>query len=327
MKFIKNVDDFLPYDRDKIQWIRIAPPEFNEETENADRVKSLALEELYDTFYFSNSYWIQTLSKKLTEDRPLLIYPKDKLKILMLLDHAGIEYSFAYNGDKELIRKSSNKVIFHELMKDKEYVPNTVFSINETDNLTFPVVGKPKTGHSGLGIKKFETKEELLSSEDSFDLFSEAINIVREFRCMYINNSLYMIIERIPNIEKDKNISNKLAKEEVEFVYIEQDINKFPYVFQVNEIVNDFLKEVPLEFFAFDVAVDDKEKLWLIETNTGVGLAANSLGRTYVAIYRDFFKNDPPENKRVIANKVIDVYNIEIKNRFPEEYSKSLCPL
>jgi D-alanine-D-alanine ligase-like ATP-grasp enzyme len=234
----------------------------------------------------------------------------------MLLKNAGIEYSFSYNGEKGLGIKSGNKVVFHELLQDKEYVPKTTFTIEGTDNLKFPVVGKPASGHSGLGIVKFDTKEDLLKSSDHFDLFSEAIDIEREFRCMFVNNKLYMIIERIPNIEKNKNISNKRADEEVEFVYI-----------QLNEMVNDFLKVIPLEFFAFDIALDKSGKIMLIESNMGIGLAANSLCRTYTAIYRDFFKKDPPVNKQMISDKLADVYNNEIKNKFKEEYSKSLCPL
>src|SRR5690606_37575333 len=103
---------------------------------------------------------------------------------------------------------SASKRLFHETFGDKEYLPKTVFTLEEAKTLKYPIIAKPAFGHSGIGITKFnsykELESEVIKNGLKFDVFSEAIQIDKEFRIIFLKDKIVALAVRIPNDEKTK---------------------------------------------------------------------------------------------------------------------------
>lgn len=233
---------------------------------------------------------------------------------------------FVYNDDPFETTKSSNKVKFHKLMEGFNFIPKTVFTIKDTKDLKFPIVAKPSKGKGGVGIEKFDNKEELLKSKNKFDLFSEAIDFENEFRALYLGDKLITVSERIHNVDKNKTLKTKDVNEEIEFVYITQDLSKIPFKKELNNIHNKIKSKIDLQFYAIDFVMDKNGKLWVLEINSNPGLGAEKVCIVYENIYKQFYGSLPKEIKTKIKTILNKSRNLDSKN-YKKEIKLSKFPI
>jgi glutathione synthase/RimK-type ligase-like ATP-grasp enzyme len=269
---------------------------------------------------------------KFDKKSPILYYANmsdDGIKILKNNYNKNLSYSKIYNSpDKRMIEVSS-KVKFHKLLAKADYVPKTVFTINDTNNLKFPIVAKPDSGQSGVGIEVFKTFKDLQKSKNKFDLFSEFVDFDREFRALFLKDKLVTLNERIPIISDNKTISTKSTDEKVKFTYIEQDVEKSKYVKELMNMRSDVFTMIDadaFDFYSFDFFLKKDGTLSLIEINTGSGLGANNLAKTYEAIYLDFYKKSVSVETKANIELISKEYSDILKEDYTKEYNKSLAP-
>lgn len=200
---------------------------------------------------------------------------------------------------------SASKVVFSKVFCDRNWMPKTVFDVDNAINgaVGFPLIAKPEKGHSGIGINIFKNANELKDYKKTskvngvdvnFDLYSECLEIENEFRVYVANGKIFAINERLD--EKDKStMKTKKVDECTNFVYVEQDINKIPkkYIEKFNEIAQDIYKEYKdIKYFVYDVILDKNDKMYVLETNCAPGMNCNILYKLYLEMYKDYHKRD-----------------------------------
>ena len=200
---------------------------------------------------------------------------------------------------RELLPLSGDKTKFAENFKDFDWLPETVFSKEEAVDGTvgFPVIAKIKDGHSGLGIQKFDSANDLEESEEDFDLFCQFIDFEREYRVMFCRDRIILINERVPTIKDNRSIRTKKAEEKISFTYVYQDQNRVDrdFIDQVLRICKDIKTSLDLDLWSLDVVVDKKGKLWVMETSSATGLGSVKMCEVYKAIYEDFYGKKLPD--------------------------------
>ena len=231
--------------------------------------------------------------KKFRSNVPILNFTDENEIIDLMVKEKVIKKSSLYNDPKSS-HQVSNKVIFHHLFKHCNYVPKTVFSmIDAKEGLEFPIVAKPSSGKSAKGIKKFDTLEDFEVSSDSFDVYSEAIDIVKEYRSFCFKDSIIDLNERVKmkgskDFLKDTNTTT-------DFIYKKIDLDKYDNLKALEKLIEECKKVVKLDFFSVDFAEDRSGKLWLIEMNSRTGMGIDKMTKLYRAIYEDFYKKKVDE--------------------------------
>ena len=325
----KYIDDFSKHnentelDRHKIQWLKVFKVSAKTESKIIGELTDKAKNELYNVYFFNDNNINYTLKRNIDKNIPILRYGAGNANISLFISKMGLSPECLYNKP-DYVKISGDKARWHMLFNDKPYIPKTVFTKKEAlSELTFPIVAKPSAGHSGIGIVKFSDDDSLKNSTSSYDLYSEWVKSVGEFRALFVKDNLCLLYERIPRIDMNKTVETKKKNEEVQFIYIEQDMKKFPLLQQIKDICIDMRKLLPLDVFSLDFLVDKNDKIWILENNSNSGLAAMSLAALYLGIYRDFYRMDPPKQKMEIVDDIITKYREEIKKMYPGEYAKS----
>ena len=316
---IKYWKYFLFEGRDyKINWIQQEPVDSQVDDELKE-LNELASKELYNTIYLSDKE-----IPNLDSDTPLLNFINtgfDKIeKKVHFMDDI-------YNRPKEM-EKSSRKDDWHNLLGDADWLPKTTTDKSKVKNLKFPIIAKPATGHSGIGIMKFDTLEEyqkeLDKGDSKLDVFSEVIkDIDTEFRMVFCRDTLFLVYERVPIKKDNKTIDTKNPDESLSFLYVEQDLDKEGY--DLGNIVEEFKDKIDLDFFALDVMRDKSGKYWVIESNSAIGMGANTMARAYEAICNDFYRQVPEQKQDIVDQICTDYFNI-INKRYPKEVKTSKNP-
>jgi len=199
-----------------------------------------------------------------------------------------------YNSVESAI-VSGDKLQFYKSFEDEPFLPKTVGSLEEAKKLKFPIVAKPAGGHSGLGIQKFKTLEELEKSKSEFDLFCEYIDFTNEFRAFFVDNDIIELNERIPVEADNKTIDTKKVDEKVSFCYVVQDLNKIPYTKDIQKIAKVISKKLNLRVFSLDFVIDDNNKIWILETNVQTGMGSGKLAKLYIKLCEDTYKEVLPD--------------------------------
>jgi hypothetical protein len=260
----------------KIQWLKIIDPSNVPENAPLKKLIGEVVNNFYDVVNINGKKKV-----KLDTTKPILSYFADNKGGDKILFDNNISFSDIYNDKKE-VSKSGSKKLFHEVLGDVDYIPKTVTNVKDIDKLSFPIVGKPASGHSGIGIVKVDNKEELekeLKKRD-LDVFSEAINnIDTEYRLVFVKDKLIIAYERIPVKELNKTLDTKDPDDSLQFLYVEQDLDK--HKFKLDKMLKDFKSKIDLDFFALDVIEDKNGKLWLLESNSAIGMGANTLAEVY----------------------------------------------
>jgi len=319
-----NYKDDIKLDPEKIQWIKPEEVKFRNKSEKLLKLQNEAINEFFDMYLIADQFFMQTLLKPMSKTRPTLKYGESSPKIFMLLNRYDIPYKSIYNKVED-IEKSANKKIWHKTLGNQDFIPKTVYSKEDALNLKFPIVAKPAKGHSGLGIKYFKDKTSFEIDSSVFDIYSEAVNISREFRALFVRGKLYMIIERLTNTKYNRDITNKDKEDDIPYVYVEQDLEKSP-IDEIYNIDSIFRKYIPVDFYSLDLILDTDNKLWLIESNAGTGLGANMIARSYESIYKNFHGRQILDSKRVEVERICSEFQSEIKQLYPLEYNNSIAP-
>ncbi len=230
---------------------------------------------------------------------PVLNYHGDITK--ELLKSGKILAENIYNHPDE-ISKSGSKVEFHKLVGEDENIPKTVFNVEEAKKMKFPIIGKPKGGHSGIGIQVFEDITELEDIDGSkFDTFSVFVDKVEEHRFIAFKGKAIFWMERTPYNDKAKSGSGE-ADEEMEFEYKRMDVAKLPEDYKkVLEKFCKIYKDLP--YICFDIMKSKDGKVYVIESNAMPGVPFDSTVKIYENIYEDFYKEKVDEKSQVMLDK------------------------
>ena len=257
-------------------------------------------------------------------DRPIVNY---SLSFGEIFPDMNLEKNQFYN-DFEEMEKSADKVKFHQTLKDKKYLPKTVFSIEETKKLKYPIIAKPAEGQSGVGIEKFEKYEDLEKSKYRFDLYSECIKDSREFRGMFCDGKIVAITERIADSKLNKIVGKKNPEEKIKFIYIEQNLKELPFINEIKEISSDVFKSIKLDVCSMDFFYNESTKdIKIIELNAATGFIPPLASRLYESIYKMHYKKDLDESVCNEIENICKKYCDMIIDDYPEEFEKSFKPL
>ena len=196
--------------------------------------------------------------------------------------------NFIYNPN-ETIQVSNSKKDFHERLGDDSNIPKTAYNEKDALKIGFPLIAKPKTGHSGKGIKIFKDKDEFLKEDKSkYDLFSQFIDKKSEHRIINFKGKPMVWMERTPLNEKAKKGDGD-ASEEMRFKYLKKDPLGLPKNFaKTNKAFCEKFKEIPL--ICFDIMEDQKGHVYIIESNTMTGMPFNISLELYEKLFEDYYK-------------------------------------
>lgn len=224
---------------------------------------------------------------KINPNYPLLNYSSKVIK--QLLKEKRIREKNVINLPY-YIKLSSLKKEFYKFIGEDIYLPKTVYNIKDAiQYLKFPVIAKPSSGHSGIGIKVFYSKKELeeFEQKEKFDLFSEYIEKVEEHRFFNYKGEPIFWMERIPLNEKAKNGRGEI-NERTKFKYIKKDINYIPddMLIVLKRFCNK-MKDLP--FICFDLLRAKNGQIYVIESNAQPGLPFDSTIIIYKKIFEDFY--------------------------------------
>lgn len=267
---------------------------------------------------------------------PVIYYGGHNKEAKAFLKKFKVNPDNMYNhpDDMEL---SGSKVDFSKKFATYPWQPKTVFSITDAlnGNLKFPVIAKISDGHSGLGIKIFKTANELREFKQpfevegekrSFDLYSECIDIDREYRTIFLKDKCILVNERIACIKTNKTVKTKDIDEGVDFVYVVSDMKKVPrkFINKLNEIAAEIRKQVKLDLWAIDVATDKTGKIFVLEINSAPGLGSEKLVEVYEAVYEDYYQEKLPKTfKEELNKKFVSQCRKELYKNYKKEIAKS----
>lgn len=244
----------------------------------------------------------------------------------IILDNIRNDLYDKYNIDKnKILNKFENKVLsknkleFHKILKDKYYIPKTEFTPeNAIKRLNFPIVVKPIEGSTGKGITKLETKDDLNDFKKywkNWGIFSEAIQIRKEYRIIFFNDDILLFATRIPKSKKSRFMHGKLEidvkkinpKNSIDFLYYfhtEDKIYTMEKGLEILEICNDLKNSIKLEYLAIDLAIDKNGKIWVIECNSNPVPQLNTLVKLYESIYKYRYNEDLSEETSFFLKKI-----------------------
>ncbi len=146
----------------KVQFIKVDPVKSSTDNKIMKKLTEEARDRFYEVFLQEDYKDILSLTEKMDLNRPMLVYAgsknKDTEKFVMEIYEKNP--AMVYNIPKEM-KKTGSKVEFHKIFDNEDFVPKTVFKLDETEGLAWPIIAKPSEGHSGRGIEKFKTIDEL----------------------------------------------------------------------------------------------------------------------------------------------------------------------
>lgn len=292
-----------------------------------------AVEELYVSYAVKEDF---DKDLQFPPHMPVVYYGGFSKEAKSLLKKFKVNPDNMYNHPEEM-ELSGSKVDFSKKFATYPWQPKTVFSLTDAlnGNLKFPVIAKIDNGHSGRGIKIFKTADELrdfkqpfdLKGEKrSFDLYSECIDIDREFRTIFLKDKCIIINERIACIKTNKTVKTKDISEDVDFVYVVSDMNKVPrkFINTITNIAKEIRKQISLGLWAIDVAIDKTGKVFVIEINSAPGLGSEKLVEVYEAVYEDYYQEKLPKTfKEELNKKFVSQCRKELYKNYKKEIAKS----
>ena len=268
------------------------------------------LNELYNTYHAKGDF-VHDINVDIA--MPSIYYGGSKPLALQLLKDQNIPEDTMYNTPEQQAL-SNCKSGFYKMFKDLPWLPNVVFDKEDVVKLTFPIIAKPDTAHSGSGIEIFETPEDLKNSESNFKNYSEAKDLDTEFRIMILKDNIVSIHERVSKL--DHAIKDKEKDDYVQFVYVEQDLSKLSFIKELKPIIADIREKIQLGVWSVDLMIDKSGELWVAEINSASGMGVNKMVEFYIAVYEDFYNEKLPiefkedlESRYTIPANVIN-YNL-----------------
>jgi len=218
-----------------------------------------------------------------------------------------------------------SKSDFYELFKQYDFMPKTCFSKKKAiETLKFPIVAKPDGGSLGIGIQKFESKEELNSSKDTFDVFCEYVESLCEIRVFVLDGKIVCILERIHKFTDKNNIDSKSKDDRIKFVYVPQNMVGFPYLRKIQDIVKVIDKGLGSHMnsiYSIDILITPDQQLKVLESNS----------KSMLGLYEfmEICKNilDIPYQTTLLMEKIANLYINEQYEQYKTQIKKSLHPI
>ena len=234
----------------------------------------------------------------INKEMPILNYGNSKV-LKELIENGTVDRNKVYNQPENLSNAFS-KINFHKKTEGLPFIPKTVFSKQEANALTFPIIAKTEKGSKGVGVQQFKTKEDLASSKDEYAVFSEKFDLKKEFRCLCVKGDVIFIAERIPMNEKalslreGEDIFDRKGtledRSDYKWETVQMGTNGLPSKEQFDSICGQINNTLGLEFLGVDLGVGASGKLWCIEANTCPGLNKDQIVLLYEKIFEDFYK-------------------------------------
>jgi len=314
---VKRFDEFLnedyadhPYTRTLMRFYMLVREKYPSDSgSKLSRIISQHRDKLFDQVEMDSS---NLGSISIRPGVPVLNFTEDNDLVRRMIEEGLLDRASLYN-DPSSSDVVSDKVKFHREFEGEEYVPRTVFSIKDAASLKFPIVAKPANGRSAEGIRKFDSLEELESSKDDFDIFSEMVNISDEFRCFCFKDDVISLDRRVKRKGSPDFLSN--VNTTTDFFYQEVDPATYEQVKSLLKLINDCRKRVPLDFFSIDFAEDPNGKLHLIEMNSRTGMGSEKMAKLYARVHEDYFNR--PVDKSTSAD--LSRMNDEWKKAYSQE--------
>jgi len=282
-------------------------------------INDKCLKDLYNAFYAEGDHGKDL---KVNPKLPIIYYGGNKPESFDFLKKYKIKEDVMYNVPSQM-KLSGNKSDFYKTFDGSWWLPKSVYKIEDTKELEFPVIGKPDGEHSGIGIEIFDKFEDIKKSKLKFDNFSEAKDLDQEFRVLLMNDKVCLANERISY--SDNEMRDKNPDEQTEFVYVDQDLSKLDFLDDVLKISEEIREKIKLGLWSIDIMIDADGNLWVAEINSASGMAADKMAKVYIMIYEDFYGKELPDLfKTFLFDTYIEpIYKINLKeNRAAIERSE-----
>ena len=247
---------------------------------------------------------------------PILNFTEDNNLIRLMIDKGMINRECLYNHPdaSDLV---SDKVTFHKTFLGANHIPNTVFSVEDACEIKFPLIAKPSKGKSAEGIMKFDTPEDLRSTSHKFDVFSEMVDIQKEYRCFCFRDTIMELNERVKVKGSEDFLKN--SETTTDFYYQDIDISTYPKGSSLADLLRMCRGKVRLDFFSIDFAEDSNGDLWIIEMNSRTGMGADKMAALYQKIYEDFY-GEMDETTSYTLQCIVDLW----RNEYEKEKGSSV---
>lgn len=250
-----------------------------------------------------------------------------------LLNFTSTDHNFVKNMQAKVYNRiedlqlSADKKLFYQTFPDTNFIPKTVYSLDDIENLELPIIAKPSQGYSAQGIEKFDTYEEAKESKSEFDVWQEGKDIDREFRAFVMDKKIIHIAERITNASNDMSVGKKGIDEKIDLVYFDQNLETFEHIDRINEIMEVLNEKVKLEFYNIDLILDKSGALWVPEINGAPGIGPSM----FLSIYKSFQKMalgiDISKECEAELQEIANKHRSLMAKEYPKEYESSLDPI
>ena len=231
-----------------------------------------------------------------------------------------------YNKVEDL-QLSADKVKFYKTFGSNNFIPKCVYNLEDIEELELPIIAKPKGGFSAQGIEKFDSYEDARKSDLEFDVWQEGKEIDREFRAFVMDGKIIHIAERITNTENDMSVGKKDSDEKIDLIYVDQDMDKFPHLEEVERIKEELGESVKLEFYNIDLMLDKDGKLWVPEINGAPGIGPSMFATIYEEWVKMAYGQDLREETKEELQSIAREHREKMKQTYPKEYKSSLAAL
>lgn len=219
-------------------------------------------------------------------------------------------YNYQY-GNKQLCL---NKKKFHIELNDKNFIPKTIYNIEDVlTELEFPIVAKKAKGSSGIGIMKYNTKQDFKKHKEElghFDIFSQWIPIDKEYRLIFFKKDLLLFARRKNRSEKAKFFINNDNTERTENVTIDSRMD-FIYKFDLVEnfynlahfkkikmVCDEVIDTLQVDYICIDIVIDNNGNIMVIECNTSPFDTIDLMPKLYESIWNYHYNMDmDPQTK------------------------------
>lgn len=272
--------------------------------------------------FAGNKFFIQVTENNidrldLNPDYPVLNYQSKLVDGLLKEDRIKAENIYNH---PDVIKLSGSKAEFHKLVGDHPNIPKTVLTKGEAEGLKFPIIAKPASRHSGLGIQVFKTLAELIKADGSrFDTYSEFVDKAEEHRFFNFRGKPIFWMERKASNDKAKSGRGGID-EQMEFDYIRHDPGKVPADYA--KVMKEFCKKYEkFQFICFDMMKDRSGKVFVIESNAQPGVPFDSTVKIYESIYEDFYGEPVDLASKAKLDEYAESMIKMTVNRDPERFS------
>jgi hypothetical protein len=248
---------------------------------------------------------------------PVLNYNSKVCK--KLLDAGLIKDENVYNHPK-FIELSGSKTEFHKRVDGDDNIPITCHSKDEAiEKVGFPMIAKPTSGHSGIGIQIFKNEKEFNQADHvKLDLYSQYIDKKSEHRLLNFKGKPIFWMQREPMNDKAK-IGKGKGDEQMQFKYIKRDLSTLPDKF--NKVINkycDLFKELP--YITFDIMEDKSGKIYVIESNAQPGVPYDSTVQIYRTLFKDFWGREVNQITSTYLDELSEFMNKKTLELDPERF-------